>query len=565
VSILGRLRAGWQAATSNFQQPTQWLKGAVEGGTATVSGAAMSPSLALKQSAYFAAIRAISEDLGKLPLGIFERVGKGKRQRRELRDDLGVHKMLHDQFNVEMCACTGREMMTSWALSHGGGVAEIERDGAGRAIALWPIHPDRLDIHREDGVKVYDVHLDGARTLRLLQHEVLHVRGLGDDLNGFSIARQARESLGYTAAAEEYGATYLGNDATMGNVVIPPAAMKPQDRVTFQNAIQKAVSGTKRFRFLVMPSGTTDVKRVAIPAKDVQFLETRQFQVEEMARWFRIPPHKLQHLLHGTFSNISEQNIEYVVDTLMPWMVRWEQEIRAKLFGVVGTRRLFAKHNANALLRGDFATRTEGYRTLISTGVMTPNQARALEDENPSDDLGADLLWMQGAMKPLEQLAEEPEPPPVMTGGLLPPGVQPPPGEGPAPEEDDDEARFRPLFLDAAQRAVRREMKAVAKPAQRLAGDYPAFLGWANKFYSDQRSYILNAFGALLEAFDADSAAVSVYLDGWQRHRLDTAAEAFRAGEIDQFISYEPEAAESLATGILQTLEARNGHQRLCT
>jgi HK97 family phage portal protein len=378
-----RIRSTWRrllAATSDIRSPSAWLTD-WSLGSSTTAGTYISPGSAMGLSAYYACLRAISEDVGKLPLNVYKSLDpRGK----EIQRDHPAQAILHDEFNPTMGAMTARETMMHWALGWGKGCAEIVRDGSDKPRQAWPIHPDRITPVLLDGRLFYDIALqaDGqGRTreaVRLPARDVLHIRGLGDNINGYSVAQTARESLGLTMGAQEFGSAFFGNDTTLGVYMVPAQKLGDTERADFKQQLQQAKGAPgEAFKFMVLPHGM-EVKRLSIPPKDAQFLEVREFQVAEVARWFRMPPHKIQHLANATFSNIESQAIEYVGDTLMPWLVRCEQEYNRKLISAGRRRQLFTKHVVQALLRGDYATRTAGYLSLQRMGVLSQNDIREL-------------------------------------------------------------------------------------------------------------------------------------------------------------------------------------------
>ena len=548
MSILDRLRgmfSGFRlgaSAISDLRHPTAWLQNAM-GGAPTASGMRVSADTANNYAAYFAAKRAISEDVAKLPFNVYKRLQpRGK----EIARQHPAHTLIHEEFNPTLSAQTGRELLQDWALGWGWGPAEIVRDGSGRARELWPIHPDKVTPKRDGRRLFYEVRRggdqhDGAtEKTRLMPGEIFWLRGTGDDLGGYSIARLAREAVGLGMGAEEFGANVFGNDTTLGIVLSHPGSLDPK----LKKDLQERLEGRKRFKVLVGEAGMK-VERTAIPPQDAQFLETRQFQVVEIARWFRMPPHKLASLDRATFSNIEHQSIEYVVDTLLPWLVRWEVEVRRKLFGAESRAMFFAEHVVNGLLRGDFATRTAGYQQAINAGWLSPNDVRELENLNPIADKGGSKYFMQGALKPIEQLAEKPDP---LAAPLPRPGMAPPPQEPPE-EEEEDEARYRPLFEHVAARVVRREIKALQKPLERLRGDYAGFLRWSNQFYSDHRAYLEAEFGPVLAS--TTGGDLTVWVDDWHKESLERAGRLFRNGSTKQLEDYEPELAAALADRLM--------------
>jgi HK97 family phage portal protein len=408
-------------------RPEAWTPG---GGffRKTMSGERVSTSRALTLSAYFAALRAISEDIGKLPLEIFRRDADGGKSR---ATDHPLYRLLRIAPNDEMSASVFRELMTGWALGWGNAFAEIERDGVGTPVAFHPIHPSRCVLRRINGkIKLLVMSADVGYTepVTLDYSDVLHIRAFGDDtLCGLSIARLAAESIGVGLAAQTYGAAFFGNGATPSILLIHPGKLTAEAQTNLRESWKKRLMGGNKNGVAVLSEGIK-AEKMSIPPEEAQFLETRQFEVSEMARWFRIPPHKIQDLTRSTNNNIEHQGIEYATDCLSPWMNRWEQEFERKCLDERDQEIYDIKHNDKALMRGDSKSRMESYRTAISTGIMTPNEARTSEDMNPSDSEGADKLYMQGAMMTLDQIVKGAEKPAA--------AMKPVPEEKPENEEE---------------------------------------------------------------------------------------------------------------------------------
>jgi HK97 family phage portal protein len=215
---------------------------------------------------------------------------------------------------------------------------------------------------------------------------VLHIHGLGfDGLTGYSVAHLARESIGAALAAEKSGAALFGNSSRPDAVLEHPGVMGDTAHKMLRKEWEAKYRGPENaHRLAILEEGIT-FKAISIPNKDAQWIEARQFMVSELCRWLRIPPHKVHDLTHGTYTNIQHQAIEYVVDTLQPWLIRWEQEIARKL--IPKRAPLFAEHLVDGLLRGDTEARFKAYRTAILSGWMSRNEARELENMNPREGL----------------------------------------------------------------------------------------------------------------------------------------------------------------------------------
>lgn len=376
--------------------PIDWIVGRM-----THAGARVNPETAITLSAYFACLRAISEDIGKLPLIVYRRLmPRGKERAREHP----VYKLLHDTPNADMGAMTLRETLTAHAMNWGGGFAEIQRTGRGTPVALHLIHPSRTSIGRnEAGALTYYVR-SGGKIVPLEAQNVFHLHGLGaDGLSGYPLSVIGREAVGLGQGAEAFGARFFSNDARPGGVLQHPGGLSDLAYKHLRDSWAESHSGVEQSHKPAVLEEGMEWKSMSIPPEEAQFLETRQFQIEEIARWFRMPPHKIQHLLRATFSNIEHQAIEYVTDTLQPWAVRWEHEIKRKLFAEDESE-YFAEHLFEGLLRGDLSQRVTFYTGMFNIGAMSQNDIREAENKNPVE--GGDTYWVPMNMQPSQQTAE---------------------------------------------------------------------------------------------------------------------------------------------------------------
>jgi HK97 family phage portal protein len=404
LTRIGRAISAFRASTSDINDPRYWA--GTSGATRqTTAGEQVGPGTALQLSAYFAALRAISEDLMKLPLVVQRQVGN----RVEKLPDHPVSVMFRSRVCPDVSASAFRETTVAHCASWGNGYAEIVRNGAGQVAQLWPIHPSRVQPIRDDNGRLfYRVRSDLA--LRqpdaiLGPAEMLHPHGLGGDgVTGYSVCGLAAESLGVALASQRFAAAFYGNGANVGGVLKSPGKLTDKAWQRLRESWSGVYQGPENAGKVAILEEGLDYSRTTIPPNEAQFLESRQFSIEEIARWFRMPPHKLQHLLRSTNNNIEHQSIEYVTDTLMPWAVRFEREIDAKILDGAGD--LTIKHDFSALLRGDNNARANFYRTMVTLMIMTPNECRAAEGMNPGPP-ELDKFYGQGAMMPVEKLGQQ--------------------------------------------------------------------------------------------------------------------------------------------------------------
>jgi HK97 family phage portal protein len=379
-------------------------------GRATTSGVAVSPASAMALSTYYACLRNVSEDIAKLPLITYQRVGRGKRRAPEHP----YYELLRAQPNEDMSSMSMREVLMHHAMAWGNAYAEIVwTPGQRRVHALYPLHPSRVWIRRDDaGALVYDVVGDDITlpsgesfgVQRIRQSSMLHVKGLGaEGYSGYSVLALAAESLGLGLAAQAFGAAFFGNGASIGAILSHPSTLSPEAQKRLRESFQTVYGGgpSNAMKVAVLEEGLK-YEKLGIPPNEAQFLETRQFQVLEIARWFRVPPDKLGDLSNATFSNIEHQAIAYVVDTLTPWAVRFEQEFNRKLFA--GTD-FFCEHVFQAQLRGDQQARANFYKELFGMAALSPNDIRELENMNPIAH-GSTYFVAANNYRPLQEVVE---------------------------------------------------------------------------------------------------------------------------------------------------------------
>lgn len=352
-----------------FQQPT-------------ASGADVNPETALRVSAVNACVGVISSTLACLPLQLYRRKGEDKEQ----AVDHPLYPVLHDAPNDLMTSCEFREVMQSHVCLRGNSYARVRRNGAGNVVSLEPLHPDRMTVIENGGKPFYAfTHRDGSREI-FNGEELLHIRGLGPDgIMGYSPITLAREAIGLAMATEAHGARFFGNGARPGGVIEAPASLTPAQTKQMRDDWKAAHGGGNQGGVGVLFGGTK-YNPISISNEDAQFLETRQFQVSDIARIFRVPPHKIADLSKATFSNIEHQAIEFVTDCMLPHIVRWEQRMNRVLLTPAERREYFVKFSIDGLLRGDLKTRYEAYRIGREGGWLSPNDIRDLEDKNRIKD-----------------------------------------------------------------------------------------------------------------------------------------------------------------------------------
>jgi HK97 family phage portal protein len=303
-----------------------------------------------------------------------------------------------------------REALMAHLLLWGNAYAQIVRDGRGRVLALYPLLPSKMEVNRAaNGELVYTYRRDDPSysTVTLRRYEVLHIPGLGfDGLIGYSPIAMAKNAIGMALATEEYGASFFSNGAQPGGVLEHPGVIKDPQRV--KESWNAAYQGSgNAHRVAVLEEGMK-FSAIGIPPEQAQFLETRKFQINEIARIFRVPPHMVGDLEKSSFSNIEQQSLEFVKYTLDPWVIRWEQALQQSLILPGEKSSLFIKFNLDGLLRGDYQSRMTGYATGRQNGWLSANDIRELEDMNriPADQ-GGDAYLANGNLLPVSMLCEK--------------------------------------------------------------------------------------------------------------------------------------------------------------
>lgn len=394
---------------TTLKDPAKWLVDWF-GGSMSATGVQVTPASSRRVTAVWAAIKLISEDLASLPIFVYKRRPDGKGRDKQLQNPL--HRLLHDQPNPWQTSLEWREMMQGHALLRGNAFSEIFYDGRGGIKSLLPRHPDRMRVYdiSQDGIGeqplVYEYQPATGPRRFLFMDEVFHLKGLSDDgLVGMSPISECREALGLTIGTEDYAARYFGNYANPGGVLSHPKTLSKEARERLKTAWDQKHTGIENaHKVAVLEEGLT-WSAIGVKPQDSQLLESRKFQVTEIARLFRIPPHKIGDLERATFTNIEQQSIDYVVSTLRPWLVRWEQRLGVSLL----TQKeradgLFIEFNVDGLLRGDISSRYQAYSTGRQWGWLSANDVRSMENMNPREDPGGDAyhepLNMQSSIEP---------------------------------------------------------------------------------------------------------------------------------------------------------------------
>ena len=369
------------------------------------AGLSIDPDTALRNDTVWACVRYLSQTVAQLPPRVMR--DRGRYSERVMSHP--VVNVLTWRTNPEWAPFQFRETLTAWAILHGNGVAEIERDDTGRVVAMWPIQPDRITFERDPDTDelIYKINNGSNGTVTLSGRDVFHIRGFGNSPVGLSVIEHAAESIGWAQATEIFGAAYFGNGLNTSGVIEGAGALNEAGQKLLRAQLQKRHGGPRKAHVPMFLD--RNMKWVATSAKpnEAQFVETMQHQVETVCRWFGVPPQKVGHLLRMTFNNVEQLSIEVVVDSITPWALRWEEEANFKLFGQ-NRNNLFLKLELKGLLRGAFKERQEGLQIQRRNGVISAAEWREVEDYGPMDADGADKYIVEGNMTTLDKVGEDP-------------------------------------------------------------------------------------------------------------------------------------------------------------
>jgi HK97 family phage portal protein len=486
---------------ATFKDTGGWLYNLLTGGGATAAGISVNNDSALRCSIVYACVSAIASDVAKLPFCVFKRLKGGGKERVTKHP---VYRLIHDQPNPLMTAMDWRRAGTAHTLSWGNGFSLIERNGNGEVIGLWPLRPDRLKVYRVDERTLGYVYQwqpsEGAAFVEIpyKQEDILHIPGLGfDGILGYDVISYARQSIGAVLGAERFGATFWGNGARPGGVLEHPQKLSDEAGKRLRESWNAMHGGPDNQNKVAILEEGMKYNPFTIAPENGQFIETRQFSVSEICRWFRMPPRKVGDTTRAQgWSTLEASNTEYVQDTLLPWLKTWEQRVNMRLFREDERDTLFAEHVVEGLLRADTASRATFYNSAITTGWMTRNEAREMENLPPLEGLDEPLTPVSQA-----QQQEKPDAKPAK--------------EDKAKEDVEPEARcgidasFRPIWTKAATDWIKRQANAVRRAALKTG-----FSEWAEAFFDEDTAKFR---AAMTPAIDGYATAL------WGGHSPDVA------------------------------------------
>ena len=546
-------------------------------GGASSSGVNVTPENAIRVAAVYACVRVLSETFAQFPIHICKSQG----MRKVYTPEHPLNQVLGKRPNDWQTPFEFFEMMMGHLALRGNCYAQIVPGELGAVTQLIPLRPDRMKVERlSNGRLLYLFREDSGSETKYGQDQIFHVRGMSSDgIVGNSPIQTMSDPIGFSIATDKYGSQFFRNSARPSGILRADGAIKAEEAQRMKNDWMAAHGGPDNAHRVAVLANGLQWQAIGISSEDAQLLETRQFQITEIARIFRVQPHMIGDLSNATFSNIEQQSIDFVRYTMLPWVVRWEQAINRDLIAEDET--FYAKFCVEGLLRGDSSARSAYYRELINTGVMTINEARELEDMAPVEY--GDVNLIQGAMIPLDQLIEQAE-------AGEPPGEEPedpenmPEDPEDAPEDDtedpaEDDAEEAPMsaqddkiysiLLEQAGklaavgveavnaiRAAARRLVSIESDQIRSASRKPNMVAALDEFYAKHEGRLASALAAPCAVYRALAGPVDIqagvkeYIDESKELVLGVAGEctADQIGEaVELLLSDWEQRADKLA------------------
>lgn len=385
MKVFNRIKNGWKGLRAGFQSidDIDKLMAMAIGGTPTNTGVPVNEKTAMQFSAWFSGIQQISGTIASLPLVVYKRTGENTKEKytaHPLTHVLGV------KTNVRTQPFIWKEISQENLLVWGNSYSYIERDNYGRVIGLWLMSPSRMKTIEimPDGTLKYHYKTTDNKVVPYSHENILHIPGLGyDGIKGMSVLKCAQESIGLGLAYEVFQAKFLGQGTNAGGLLKSSKTLSKDAKKNLKESFNKAYSGLGNSHKVILLEEGVEFDNLTMPLEDAQFLQSREFSVQEIARWLNMPPHKLKDLSHATYSNIEQEQSAYYQDTIRPWLERQESVMGPQLLFDAELDKVFIEYDFNAILRADIKTRYEAYDIARRNGVMNANQWRGKENMNP--------------------------------------------------------------------------------------------------------------------------------------------------------------------------------------
>jgi HK97 family phage portal protein len=406
-------RSSLENPSTPLSNPDQWLYDALGAGGTVASGVRVNPQTALGLTAFWACVKIISETVGSLPLHVYRQLDDdGDKEKATDRTEYG---MLHDEFNPVMTSMVARETGQGHVLCWGNSYFLIRYNGASKTESLWPLLPSKTRATTTAGQLVYETSdTPNGKLVEYAYEDVVHVPGFGfDGICGLSPVRIHRETIGHGIATEKYGSAFFGRGERPAGVLEHPATLTDDAHANLQKSLESLRSDTKPHGTLILEEGMK-YHTISVPPDDAQYIETRQFNVSDMARIFRIPLSMLEvHDRSAAYASVEQFFLQFAVHTIRPWLVRWEQELNRKVLGLKSG--LCAEFDLNALLRGDIKSRFEAYQIALNNHFMNSDEVRAKENMNKMPDKEGEVFFVPSTMVTLDRAIHPPAPQPPAT------------------------------------------------------------------------------------------------------------------------------------------------------
>lgn len=468
MSLFGDLlgKPAMQAAALPLTDPQPWREAGLL--RSSPAGISVTPDSAMTYSAVLACVRVLAETLASLPLIVYERQGNRKERAR----DFYLYPLLHDQPNPLLTSFEFRELLQVHLLLWGNAYCEIEYDAAGRIVALWPLLPWKMrEIKVENGELTYKYETKNGRVVTLPGWRIWHLRGLSfNGVIGLAISEVSRDSIALGQAAEKFGATFFGNGAIPGGVLEHPGVLGDEAHKHLRESWTAAHGGLDRAHRIAILEEGLKYNVTGVEPEAAQFLETRQYQRTEIAGILRVPPHMIADLEHATFSNIEHQAIAFVVHTVRPWLVRWEQSIHSHLMTTIERQRFFVEFLVDGLLRGDILSRYEAYAVGRQWGWLSADDIREKENMNPLPGGQGQTYMTPLNMVPADQVGQE-----QVASGEWRVAANP---------------HYRLIVEEAAGRVVRKEIAAMSRVSEKVNGSQDNWETAVIDFYTAHAPFV---------------------------------------------------------------------------
>jgi HK97 family phage portal protein len=501
---------------SSLSNPDGWFIN-MAGGQPTFTGRPVTAATAMQSIAVYACVKILAESVASSPLFVYKRIGAGKEKARNFY----LYPVLHGSPNDQQTSYEFKSLVIAhWAL-RGNHYSEKLMDQGGRVRGLSPLDPDRMSIKwGPGGDLIYEYRFRNGGQKEFTPDQIFHFRGLSTDgICGLSPIAQFRQAIGVAQAQEEYAGRMYGNGMRPSGVFEHPEVMSQEAHERLQESIKERYVGLENAGNPVILEEGMKWHSISMTAEDAQFLESRNFQVAEIARIFRIPLHMLNELTHATFSNVEHLGIDFVVHTLRPILVSLEESLAFQLLTPAEREDYSIEFLVDALLRGDTESRFKAYSIARVNGWMSANEIRERENMNPLPPEVGDVYLTPVNMAPADQQTDQGD-------GKKPAPPEPKPKRflefdhsGYIVEGSPLHSALDILLRDAFHRMITKEIKAIDAKIRKVAqdGSVDDMQAWLLDFYAEQRSYYLKTVGPTVTAISdlVGDECEPIDLDSW--------------------------------------------------